>query len=54
MKSKKKEGYSLAETRVIMNEAIEQSAVRLRRRLRDAWKKQRAHAEQRGRYGITV
>ena len=54
MKSKKVQvGYSITDTRTIVDAAIDQSVERLRRRLRTAWKKQ-AGQKQRGQYGVTV
>ena len=53
-KAKKvKEGYSLAEMRVLTDRMIDQSMDRLRKRLRAVWKKQ-AVADRRVRHGVIV
>lgn len=46
-------GHTLAETRAILDKAIDESAERLRRRLRTAWKRQ-AVAKHQGRYEAVV
>jgi len=49
----RKEGYTLAEMREITNQMIDESAERLRKRLRAAWKKQ-AEQERRIRHEAAV
>ena len=52
-KATKKEGYSLKEVRILTDKYIDEMAERLRKNLREAWKKQ-ATAKRRSRHGITV
>ncbi len=51
--TKQKEGYTLDEARALTNQYIDESMVRLRLRLREAWKKQAAE-EKKIRHGITA
>lgn len=48
-----KEGYTLAEMRVLTDRMIDESMNRLRKRLRAAWKKQEA-VDRRVRHGVIV
>jgi len=52
-KKRVKEGYTIAEMRLLTDKMIDESAERLRKRLREAWRK-RAAEERRTRHGIAV
>jgi len=52
-KKKILEGYTIAEMRLLTDRMIDESAERLRKRLREAWKKQ-ASLERRKPHGIAV
>ena len=52
-KGRAKEGYTITEMRVMTDEMIDEATDRLRKRLKEAWRK-RAAGERRARHGIAV
>jgi len=52
-KKRAKEGYTIAEMRALTDKMIDESTERLRKRLREAWKK-RAAKDRRTHHGIAV
>jgi len=52
-KKRTKKGYTIAEMRMLTDRMVDEATDRLRKRLREAWKK-RAIIERRMRHGIAV